>query len=134
MDKSLEPFSKEEIKEKLADLPSGWVFDDKDILITKRFSFSDFLSAIAFVNRLTPICEKNNHHPDIHIFYNEVRFDLSTHDAGGVTEKDFNLAGEIEKKFNKKARTPSGIRASLLNYLSVILCFYFCSFFELIWR
>lgn len=48
------------------------------------------------MNKIVPIAEKMNHHPDIEINYNKVKVTLSTHDEGGVTEKDFDLARKIE--------------------------------------
>ena len=69
----------------------------------KELKFKDFSEAISFVNKLAPFCEKVNHHPDIHIYYNKIVFDLKTHDAGDqVTEKDYKLADEIERLYAEK--------------------------------
>lgn len=84
----------DEIKKKIERLP-GWELQDKEI--QKRFRFDDFLSAIDFVNRIAPIAEAADHHPDIVINYNKVLLKLTTHSAGGLTGNDFNLAQEIEK-------------------------------------
>lgn len=81
-----------QINEKLTNL-SGWKTDGKTINHT--YTFKDFISAIAFVNALVEPSEKAGHHPDITISYNKVTINLSTHDEGGITEKDFNLAEEI---------------------------------------
>jgi 4a-hydroxytetrahydrobiopterin dehydratase len=74
---------------------TGWkiVFSE----LVKTFSFRDFLTAIDFVNQVAKAAEDMGHHPDIDIRYDRVRIALSTHDAGGITEMDFNLAAEIEK-------------------------------------
>lgn len=65
--------------------------------ITRTFQFGDFRAALAFVNKIGDMAEKAGHHPDIDIRYNKVRLALSTHDAGGLTDKDFNLAQEIDQ-------------------------------------
>jgi len=83
-----------EVKEKLKDFP-GWRFrDDK---ITKEFKFESFTKAVEYVNKLAPFCNKIDHHPDIHIYYKKVVFDLTRFSVGGkVTPRDFTVASEIE--------------------------------------
>jgi len=83
-----------EINEKLKEL-SGWRF--KDNSISKIFEFKDFLESIEFVNKVAPIAEELNHHPDIDIRYSKVIISLSTHDEKGVTEKDIQLAKRTGK-------------------------------------
>ena len=85
--------SEQEIQEKLKELP-GW--ETREERIEKEFSFDGFLEAIKFVEEVAAIAEEADHHPDIHIFYNKVKIVLSTHDVGGVSEKDITLAGQIE--------------------------------------
>jgi 4a-hydroxytetrahydrobiopterin dehydratase len=70
----------------------------QDTRITREFVFRDFREAIDFVNRIASAAEAENHHPDIFISYNKVRLTLSTHKAGGLTAKDFILAGEIDSR------------------------------------
>ncbi|AFZ03780.1 4a-hydroxytetrahydrobiopterin dehydratase [Calothrix sp. PCC 6303] len=83
-----------EIQEQ-AKLINGWTIElDKLILIRK---FNDFIQAIDFVNKLVEPSEAIEHHPDIEISYNRVRICLTTHDAGGLTQKDFDLARSISK-------------------------------------
>lgn len=86
-------FNKEKINKKLETL-SGWIFSDNSIL--KTYEFENFLESIDFVNKIVPVAERVNHHPDIKISYNKVTITLSTHDEGGITEKDINLAQKIE--------------------------------------
>jgi 4a-hydroxytetrahydrobiopterin dehydratase len=74
---------------------SGWTVVGKELQQT--YKFDDFLAAIAFVNRLVEPAEAAGHHPDIAISYNRVTISLSTHDAGGLTEKDFALAQQISQ-------------------------------------
>jgi 4a-hydroxytetrahydrobiopterin dehydratase len=64
--------------------------------IQKQYAFSDFKAAMFFVNGVAALAEKAGHHPDVTINYNRVTLSLSTHDAGGITGKDFDLAGRIE--------------------------------------
>lgn len=82
-----------ELKTFLADM-EGWTFLAN--AIHRDFAFPGFRSAIAFVNRVAELAEGAGHHPDIEIHYNRVSLSLSTHDAGGVTEKDIALAAEID--------------------------------------
>ena len=74
---------------------SGWKIESGEL--TKTFTFKDFLSSVDFVNQIAKIAEGAGHHPDIDIRYNRVRIGLTTHDAGGLSEKDFELAHGIEK-------------------------------------
>jgi 4a-hydroxytetrahydrobiopterin dehydratase len=64
--------------------------------IHRDFTFPGFRAAIMFVNRVADLAEATGHHPDIEIHYSRVYLSLSTHDAGGVTEKDVALAAEID--------------------------------------
>jgi len=66
-------------------------------VISKKFVFVDFARAMRFVNRVAKLAEAANHHPDITISYNRVKLALTTHDEGGLTMKDFRLAGRINK-------------------------------------
>lgn len=72
---------------------SGWTLQGKEILCQKRFK--DFVEAIAWVNKLVEPAEAAGHHPDIAISYNQVTVSLTTHDAGGLTQMDFDLAQVI---------------------------------------
>ncbi len=64
--------------------------------IQRTYLFKDFPAAIAFVNKVADLAEGMNHHPDILIRYNKVTLTLSTHDAGGITDKDFTLAAKAD--------------------------------------
>jgi 4a-hydroxytetrahydrobiopterin dehydratase len=72
----------------------GWT--SQGDAIVKDFAFPGFRAAIAFVNRVAERAEAARHHPDIEIHYNRVVISLSSHDAGGVTEKDVAAATEID--------------------------------------
>ncbi|HZP04105.1 MAG TPA: 4a-hydroxytetrahydrobiopterin dehydratase [Terracidiphilus sp.] len=83
----------QEAKERLSQL-SGWQIEAGELV--KNFSFQDFRAALGFVNRVGEAAEEAGHHPDIDIRYNRVRLALVTHDAGGLTEKDFRLAAKAD--------------------------------------
>ena len=76
---------------------AGWQY--KDNAISKRFQFKRFMDGIEFIGKVAAMAERADHHPDILVNYTRVTFSCSTHDAGGVTEKDFALAAEIERAF-----------------------------------
>jgi len=73
---------------------SGWSFSGK--WITKEFRFKNFVEAMKLVNRAAELAEEEGHHPDIHIHYNRVRFDIWTHAIDGLSENDFILAAKID--------------------------------------
>src|ERR1039457_3440996 len=75
---------------------------DKNNAISKMFKFKEYLPGIEFVQKVAEIAEAAHHHPDITINYTRVTFSCSTHDAGGVTDKDFKLANNIEIAFNDR--------------------------------
>jgi 4a-hydroxytetrahydrobiopterin dehydratase len=83
-----------EIQRALGSLP-GW--SRRGTVLTKTYTWSTFARGIEFVNRVAKAADAANHHPDIDIRYSKVTCTLSTHDAGGITEKDLELAGEIER-------------------------------------
>ncbi len=74
---------------------SGWTLQGAKLETTRKFP--DFVEAIAFVNKLVEPAETAGHHPDIEVSYNKVKIILTTHDAGGLTQKDFDLAREISQ-------------------------------------
>jgi 4a-hydroxytetrahydrobiopterin dehydratase len=85
--------SDEEVERRLGDL-SGW--ERQGAAIRKDFEGEDFKSSVDFVNRLTPVAEEMNHHPDLEISWNTVTVTITTHSEGGLTENDFELASRIE--------------------------------------
>jgi 4a-hydroxytetrahydrobiopterin dehydratase len=69
----------------------------KGSVITRVFQFRDFATAMEFVNAVARLAEQAGHHPDIDIRYNKVTLSLTTHDEGGLTEKDFDLAMKTDQ-------------------------------------
>lgn len=83
------------ISETLVSL-SGWSYENNSIV--KEFKLKDFISVVEAVKRIAIFAEKMDHHPDLFLHsYNKLKVILSTHSEGGVTEKDFELAKNIEK-------------------------------------
>ena len=68
--------------------------------IHKTYQFADFMGSIGFVNRAAELAEAANHHPDIDIRWNKVTLTLTTHDEGGVSDKDIDLAGKLNRAAN----------------------------------
>ena len=83
-----------EINQKLSELPK-WQRSDQSIV--RQFEFKNFPEAIGFVDRLALEAEEAFHHPDIDIRWNKVQLTLTTHDQGGLTVKDFDLAAAIDR-------------------------------------
>ncbi|MBL8990656.1 MAG: 4a-hydroxytetrahydrobiopterin dehydratase [Phycisphaerae bacterium] len=71
-------------------------WSDSGGAIQRTFAFKSFVESMAFVNKVAAAAEAMNHHPDILIRYNKVTMTLSTHDAGGITRKDFELAAKMD--------------------------------------
>ncbi len=102
------PLSTQQANDLLATLPAWQIAAGE---LVRTFQFEDFLAAMRFVNRVAELAEEAGHHPDIDIRYNRVRLALVTHDAGapsdgsssrgwdsgGLTSKDFDLAGRADK-------------------------------------
>jgi 4a-hydroxytetrahydrobiopterin dehydratase len=81
--------SSEQISEELKNLP-GWIV--KDEKLHRGFEFEDFNQAFGFMTRAAMHIEKMNHHPEWFNVYNKITIDLTTHDAGGITQNDIDLA------------------------------------------
>jgi 4a-hydroxytetrahydrobiopterin dehydratase len=73
-------------------VPDGW--SEVDGALERTFDFRDFREALAFVNRVGELAEAENHHPDIAIHYNRVTLRWWTHTAGGITDRDRELAAK----------------------------------------
>jgi 4a-hydroxytetrahydrobiopterin dehydratase len=86
--------SEQDIIKNLSTL-DGW--QQSGIEIEKQYKFKNFIHSIGFINKVAILSEKADHHPDILIQYSKVKITLSTHSEGGITEKDFNLAQQIEE-------------------------------------
>jgi 4a-hydroxytetrahydrobiopterin dehydratase len=74
---------------------AGWTIEDGETKLKRSFKFKDFSEAFGFMSRVALLADKADHHPDWSNSYNKVDIVLSTHDAGGVTQKDVDLAQKI---------------------------------------
>jgi 4a-hydroxytetrahydrobiopterin dehydratase len=89
----LQRLSEAEVRARLSAL-EGWALSGREI--TRTFHLKDFTASLLLVNGVGLLAEAAGHHPDITIQWNKVTFSLTTHDAGGLTEKDFALAAQID--------------------------------------
>ena len=88
--------SRKDVESQLIALP-GWSLAEGGRGIRKTYSLADFAEAVSVIDRILPLAEEADHHPDLHLTgYRRLEVVLSTHSAGGVTEKDFALAARIE--------------------------------------
>jgi 4a-hydroxytetrahydrobiopterin dehydratase len=89
-----EKLSLPDIHEQLQQLDGWRLHDDK---LQRQFVFGNFVEAFGFMTQVALLAEAMNHHPEWSNVYNRVTIDLTTHDAGGITERDFNLATRINR-------------------------------------
>jgi len=90
----MKALTENQIKERLSQM-EGWEYNDG--AIHTSFEFENFKEAFTSMTRIAFEAERLNHHPDWANVYNKLEISLTTHDAGGVTEKDFELAGVIDE-------------------------------------
>ena len=76
----------------------SWTIENQTI--KKEFKFDNFIDAFGFMSKVALLSEKMDHHPDWQNTYNKVKINLTTHDKGGITEKDIKLAESIDKLIN----------------------------------
>ncbi len=94
-------FSKEVLKNALNDIHSDWSISADGLSIARQIKFANFRSAFSFMTEIALVAEKMDHHPEWFNVYNKLDIKLTTHDAGGVSEKDINLAKYIDEKLKK---------------------------------
>ena len=82
------------------DAPQGWEWEDGGKALLRSFRFADFSEAFAFLTRVALYAEKADHHPEFTSVWNRVDFRLTSHDAGGVSERDLALADAINRLAN----------------------------------
>ena len=85
----MQKLNDQQVQEALTGLP-GWTLSNGEIVHTR--TFRDFVQTMAFINRVAEQAEAKGHHPDIDIRYNRVKLALVTHDAGGITTNDIEMA------------------------------------------
>jgi 4a-hydroxytetrahydrobiopterin dehydratase len=86
--------SREDAEQLVKEIPR-WTLKDKSI--EREFTFKDFRESIDFINEVADVAESQDHHPDMCIYYNKVRIELSTHKIGGLSRNDFVMASKIDR-------------------------------------
>ena len=92
------PLSLSQAKELLRQI-KGWALGEDGKWLIKQFKFSNFIDAMSFANKITPVAEREEHHPDLHVSYGKVVVELSTHAIKGLSENDFILASKIDANY-----------------------------------
>lgn len=95
-DKDLKPLSRDEALAYMPEL-KDWKLSEDTKMISKEWTFKDFVKSVEFVNQVTDVAEMEGHHPDVHIHYNKVILELWTHSIGGLSENDFILAAKLDQ-------------------------------------
>jgi 4a-hydroxytetrahydrobiopterin dehydratase len=90
----MQKLSKNEIDQKIKSL-NNWSLEGHSI--KKSWQFSDFKEAMKFINEVADLANEQDHHPEIFNVYNKVELKFSTHDAGGLTDRDFKIAAAIDR-------------------------------------
>ena len=91
----IQQLSPEDIQATLSTL-KNWKLDQEKKSITRNFEFGNFIEAFGFMSKVAILAEKHDHHPEWFNVYNQVRITLTTHDAGGLSQKDVDLATAID--------------------------------------
>lgn len=94
------PLNQQEIAEKMPQIDPSWSVADGKVL-ERRFTFKDFAEALAFVNKVGALAEKEGHHPDISLRWGEVIIRQMTHKINGLHENDFIMAAKIDPLWQK---------------------------------
>ncbi|MCX7607081.1 MAG: 4a-hydroxytetrahydrobiopterin dehydratase [Bacteroidia bacterium] len=95
-------YTQEEVRQRLTFFPE-WKYTQG--VLTREYEFGDFLEAWGFLSQVALLAERHNHHPEIWNVYHRVRLSWSTHEAGGVTERDFTLIEEVDRVYAAGARS-----------------------------
>lgn len=107
------PMEHDEIEKYIKNVEDWEVKDDKRI--EKTFKFKTFMEGIRFVNEVARIAEQEGHHPDIHIRWRKVTFELSTHAIKGLSENDFIMASKIDQRYNWEEKFEKLMVAKLIS-------------------
>lgn len=94
-DSKTKPLTSHEAKSLLKSVPE-WTLAKNVKKISRTWIFSDFMTAMKFINKIAKVAEKQGHHPDIYIWYNKVTVEFSTHSIGGLAENDFIMAAKVD--------------------------------------
>lgn len=86
----------DDINRMLAQLGQGWTVE-RGHHLRKEYKFTDFASALGFVNRVSEVAEQQGHHPDVYLSWGKVRLEIWTHKINGLTESDFIFAAKADQ-------------------------------------
>ncbi len=98
---AIERLSEDEVRRRLAEVP-GWELAGGKL--RRELRFRDFVEAFGFMSRVALVAERRDHHPEWSNVYNRLTIELRTHDAGGISERDFELAAEIDRLLGEGSR------------------------------
>ncbi len=100
----MQAYASEAIQQRLTFFPE-WQY--RLGALEREYEFGDFVEAWGFLTQVALLAERHNHHPEVWNMYNKVRLRWSTHEAGGVTERDFTLIEEVDRAYAaaQRART-----------------------------
>lgn len=90
----VEKLSDDAVRDGIAQLSGGWALVNGKL--NKAFKFNNFVEAFGFITKVAIVAEKMDHHPELYNVYNRVTIDLTTHDAGGISAFDLELAKKID--------------------------------------
>ena len=115
------PLEEKKIQEYLREV-EGWDVEENK-RIKKTFNFKKFRESIDFVNRVANLTEDENHHPDIHIRYTRVTFELTTHAIKGLSENDFIMASKIDLLYNWEEKMEKALLSKLftLKFFTIVI-------------
>ena len=125
------PLETDKIQEYLKEVEGWEVKEDK--LIQKTFKFKTFRESIDFVNQVANLAENEGHHPDIHIRYSKVTFELTTHTIKGLSENDFIMASKIDLLHNWEEKVEKVIVRKMFT-IKVLLVVVLLLLAFLIWK
>lgn len=91
------PFTIDQAKSYLSEISPEWQLGDNEQSIQRNFRFDSFRAGIDFVNKVAELAEREGHHPDIEIHFDQVELSLTTHAIGGLSENDFIVASKVDK-------------------------------------
>ena len=94
------PLKGEELTPWMKQIDSAWQLIDDETKIRRELTFKTFMDAITFINKVADLAESEGHHPDIHLYYNQLTIELWTHKIKGLFDNDFILAAKIDELLN----------------------------------
>ncbi len=101
-EEEIKPLTLIEEEQSLLKIPGWELHHEVPHKISRKYSFDSYMEMIGFVNKIADAAEKKGHHPDMHLYYKVLQVELSTHKVNGLTNKDFELAKNINELYGQK--------------------------------